>query len=65
MKKMQFNVKKFIDVDKDKEIFYINYYVDDFKIVVKTLIDEHENLEFPLKIDKFDLTKYTYLTPFS
>ncbi len=29
------DVKKFIDFDKDKRIFYNNLYLDEFKIVIK------------------------------
>lgn len=58
-----FTTSKFIDFDKDRKIFYNNLYLDDFKIVIKmpcvsTEKDIDQNL---IKIEKFDLVKYTYL----
>ena len=59
--KVNTKVGKFIDFDKNKRRFYNNIYLDDYKIVVKMpLIKEKESKE-EIKVEKFDLTKYTYL----
>lgn len=59
--KVNRKVGKFIDFDKYKRRFYNNLYLDDIKIVVKMpLIKEKESKE-DLKVEKFDLAKYTYL----
>jgi len=55
----------FIDFDRDKELFYINYYMDDFKIVVKIPIDADDYSDACIKIDKFNSIKYTYIAHFS
>ena len=54
----------FLDFDKRENIFYSNLYIDGYKLVVKTPIQEvvrqqKNNLE--VKIEEFDLTRYTYL----
>ncbi len=51
-------VNKFIDFDKKSEIFYNNLYIDG-EIVIK--IPLNSNNGKTIKIDKFDLSKYTYL----
>ena len=58
-----FPTSKFIDFDKEKKIFYNNLYVDDFKIVIKMpcVCPEKEIDQNFIKIEKFDLGKYTYL----
>jgi hypothetical protein len=58
-----FTTSKFMDFDKDRKIFYNNLYLDEFKIVIKMpcvcpVKDIDQNL---IKIEKFDLVKYTYL----
>ena len=62
---------RFIDFDKNKRLFYDNLYLDDYKLVVKfPLVKEKEKtvqveIKRPerkrVKIDRFDLTKYTYI----
>ena len=60
--KVNTKVGKFIDFDKNKRRFYNNIYLDDYKIVVKMpLIEEKGSLHEEVKIERFDLTKYTYL----
>ena len=53
--------KRFIDFDKQKEIFYDNLYLDEYHWVIKIpmIIESKQNED--LKVEKFDLTKYTYL----
>ncbi len=51
-------IKKFIDFEKNSEIIYVNYYLDEYKLVIKVpIIDDNEHI----KIDKFNLSNYTYL----
>ena len=58
----------FIDFDKGTSIFYDNLYLDDYKIVVKTPIvcckKLTETIDIKVKIEKFDLTKYAFLTSY-
>ena len=54
-------ISKFLDFDKNKSIFYDNIYLDDYKIVVKVPLIEKQKAEKDMKINKFDLTKYTFL----
>lgn len=51
----------FLDFDKNAEIFYSNLYLDDYKIVVKVPITNNRKAKKEVKIDRFDLGKYTYL----
>ena len=51
----------FVDFDKKDKVFYCNLYVDDYKLVVKTPIVKKEKKDVDVKIERFDLTKYTYL----
>ncbi|MBD3216425.1 MAG: hypothetical protein GF311_27680 [Candidatus Lokiarchaeota archaeon] len=64
-------INKFLDFDKNKEVFYNNLYLNDEKIVVKMPIHLngngygiHENNGNGVKLDAFDLTKYTYLVSY-
>ncbi|MHA1491752.1 MAG: hypothetical protein ACTSRI_19115 [Promethearchaeota archaeon] len=54
-------LSKFIDFDKDKNIFYNNIYLEDFKFVIKIPLLEKASTRKDIKIKKFDLTKYTFL----
>jgi len=51
----------FLDFDKTEKIFYSNLYIDGYKLVVKTPIANDEEQKNNIKIEEFDLTKYTYL----
>ena len=51
--------RKFIDFDKNRRQFYNNLYLDDAKLVIKIPLTGEKGEE--LKVEKFDLTKYTYL----
>ena len=55
------NTNNFIDFDKYERIFYNNLYLDDYKIVIKMPLIKKENSQEDIKIEKFDLAKYTYL----
>lgn len=65
LKKREFKVSKFIDLDKDKTYIYNNLYIDNFDIVIKLPISIHNSEEFvskeEIRIEKFDLTEYIYL----
>ena len=54
---------KFLDFDKNSKIFYNNIYLEDLKIVIKmplASLRKDQNSR-DIKIEKFDLCKYTYL----
>lgn len=54
-------LKKFIDFDKNRRVFYNNLWLDDQKVAIKIPILEENLLNGDLKIEKFDLAKYTFL----
>ncbi len=62
-KKVDFGQIKYIDFDKIKQIFYDNLYFEKsgfvLKIPLMSLIKHISNDD--IKIEKFDLMKYTYL----
>ena len=51
----------FLDFDQYENIFYSNLYLDDVKLVVKIRITNNMKAKKDLKVEKFDLAKYTYL----
>ena len=57
----ELTISKFLDFDKNKNIFYDNIYLDDYRIVVKVPLIDKRKREQDMKINKFDLTKYTFL----
>lgn len=60
-------LKKFIDFDREKQVFFNNLYIEDFKIVLKQpLVIGQRNTKdvADLKVEKFNLTKYTFLTSY-
>lgn len=65
LKEREFEVSKFIDLDKDKTYIYNNLYIDNFDMVIKLPISIHNSEEFvskeEIRIEKFDLTEYIYL----
>ena len=61
IEKDEFTISKFLDFDKNKEIFYDNIYLDNYRIVVKVPLTDKQKAEQDMKINKFDLTKYTFL----
>jgi hypothetical protein len=54
-------LKKFIDFDKFKKVFYDNFYFDDGNIVLKIPLVEILNSSEDIRIEYFNLAKYTYL----
>ena len=57
----QISIQKFIDWDKFENIFYNNFYLDNYKIVIKMPLLPKEEREDEIKIKKFNLEKYTFL----
>ncbi len=63
--KKGFHLKKFLDFDKNDKIFYVNYYLDEYKVVLKESLLKKDLQSCDYIIDRFDLEKYTYLTHFN
>ncbi|MFX1566803.1 MAG: hypothetical protein ACFFCV_00390 [Promethearchaeota archaeon] len=61
IKKNQISIQKFIDWDKFENVFYNNFYLDKFKIVIKMPLIPIEEGKDDIKIKKFNLEKYTFL----
>lgn len=55
------HLKKFISFDKYENSFYNNLYLDDDKIVIKIPLIIKQNSQEDVKVEKFDLAKYTFL----
>lgn len=55
-------MKSFVDFDKEQEQFYLNFYFDDLKKVLKIPINISDEFIKEIKLDNFNLSKYTYLT---
>ena len=55
-------IKQFIDFDRNNKIFYISYYLDENKIVLKIPIVLDGIQDVDIKIDNFNIAKYIYLT---
>ena len=62
-----FKMSVFVDFDKKKKTFYNNLYLEEEKLVIKMPLINSEKLDEKVKrevkVEKFDLTKYTYLLP--
>ena len=56
------SIKQFIDFDRNNKIFYVSYYLDEYKIVLKIpmVLDRIQDVD--IKIDNFNIAKYIYLT---
>ncbi len=54
-------IRKFIDMDKHKNVFYNNIYLESQKIVIKMPLIPTEDSDNKIKIKKFDLEKYIFL----
>ena len=54
-------MNKYIDFDKNNEVFYYNIYSKNDKFVMKIPIYGFRDKKKEIKIEKFDLTKYTFL----
>jgi len=61
IKNNQISLQKFIDWDKFENVFYNNFYLDNYKIVIKMPLLPKEELKNEIKIKKFNLEKYTFL----
>ena len=61
VKKNHISIQKFIDWDKFENVFYNNFYLDKFKIVIKMPLLPIEEGKDDIKIKKFSLEKYTFL----
>ena len=57
----QIGIQKFIDWDKFENIFYNNFYIDKYKIVIKVPLVPKKEQKDEIKIKKFNLEKYTFL----
>ncbi|MBN1214835.1 MAG: hypothetical protein JXA99_05265 [Candidatus Lokiarchaeota archaeon] len=60
-KDILFYLSKFIDIDKQQEIIYNNYYIKDYDYVVKIPFPIREKINGDIKFEKFNLAKYTYI----
>jgi len=64
----ELKISRFIDLDKDKNRFYNNIYLEHLDLVIKMPLPEYpsEQSKSPqnIKIEKFDLTKYIYLVDY-
>ncbi|MFX0034576.1 MAG: hypothetical protein ACFE9I_02910 [Candidatus Hermodarchaeota archaeon] len=61
IKKTEELIQKFIDWDKFENVFYNNFYLDKYKIVIKMPLVPRKDLKDEIKIRKFNLEKYTFL----
>jgi len=61
IKNNQISIQKFIDWDKFENVFYNNFYLDNYKIVIKMPLVPRKEPKNEIKIKKFNLEKYTFL----
>jgi len=62
LKNENVSISRFLDWCKYKNLFYNNYYLEEYKIVIKVpLTPQTHRIRKDIKIKKFDLTKYTFL----
>ena len=59
-----FNLSMFLDFDKDKKIFYNNFYLEEYDSVIKIPLTHKRIIDKKLKIEKYNLSKYFYLFDF-
>jgi len=57
-------IQKFIDWDKFENVFYNNFYLQNYKIVIKIPLVPRKSNKEDIKIKKFDLEKYTFLVSY-
>ncbi len=57
-------IQKFIDWDKFKNVFYNNFYLQNYKLVIKIPLAPRKRNKDDIKIKKFDLEKYTFLVSY-
>ncbi|MFO8019961.1 MAG: hypothetical protein R6U96_15155 [Promethearchaeia archaeon] len=67
-KKKDFSISKFIDYEREKCVFYDNIYLDEEKLVIKQAIvckrSVRDEICKGIKLEKFNLAKYTFLTSY-
>ncbi|MDX1798839.1 MAG: hypothetical protein R3255_09340, partial [Candidatus Lokiarchaeia archaeon] len=57
-------LKMFIDLDKSRVQFYINYYLEDFKVLIKVPLKEDDEKDVSnIIFDKFDISNKIYIIP--
>ncbi|MFX1430350.1 MAG: hypothetical protein ACFFCY_09325 [Promethearchaeota archaeon] len=64
IKDKQINIQKFLDWDKFENVFYNNFYLQNYKMVIKIPLVPKKNNKEDIKIKKFDLEKYTFLVSY-
>lgn len=68
LKEKDLEISRFIDLDKNKNHFYNNIYLEHLDLVIKMPISKNpanaSDVAEDIKIEKFDLTKYIYLVDY-
>ena len=61
----ELTISKFLDFDKNKNIFYDNIYLDDYRIVVKVPLIEKRKREQDMKINGVEIDDtFAEMSPF-
>ncbi|MBD3212834.1 MAG: hypothetical protein GF311_09520 [Candidatus Lokiarchaeota archaeon] len=56
-----FELSFFIDFNQNEKDFYNNVYIPEYDLVLKEKMSINDSKPQSIKIEKFDLAKYTYL----
>jgi len=64
IKDEEISIQKFIDWDKFENVFYNNFYLQNYKIVIKMPLVPRKRNKEEIKIKKFNLEKYTFLVSY-
>ncbi len=64
IKDEEITIQKFIDWDKFENVFYNNFYLQNYKIVIKMPLVPRKRNKEEIKIKKFNLEKYTFLVSY-
>jgi hypothetical protein len=59
--KDEFKLRMFIDYDKEKEKFFNNIYIENYRVVLKMPFIQNEDQQKNIKIDKFNLNDFIYI----
>jgi len=59
--KKETSIKRYLDFSKDKEILYNNFFLDEFKVVIKVPLLKKEIPEQDIKVEHFDIVNDIYL----
>jgi hypothetical protein len=59
--KKEISIKRYLDFSKDKKILYNNFFLDDFKVVIKVPLLIKEISEQDIKVEHFDIVNDIYL----